>query len=80
MSLYTMYPVINANDLEHAIELQYDIQIDDIRNLLFDDDYSNDSYKNFDLEDEYEGEAELVRTYLKDILPDYSYVLINVTW
>ena len=80
MSLYTMYPVINADDLERAIELQYDIHIDDIRNLLFDDDYSNDSYKSFDLEDEYENEAELVRTYLKDILPDYSYVLINVSW
>lgn len=80
MSLYTMYPVINADDLERAIELQYDIHIDDIRNLLFDDDYSNDSYKSFDLEDEYEDEAELVRTYLKDILPDYSYVLINVSW
>lgn len=80
MSLYTMYPVINANDLERAIELQYDIQIDDIRNLLFDDDYSNDSYKSFDLEDEYEDEVELVRTYLKDILPDYSYVLIDVSW
>lgn len=79
MSLYTLYPVISANDLEHAIELQYDIHIDDIRNLLFDDDYS-DSYKSFDLEDEYEDEMELVRTYLKDILPDYSYVLIDVSW
>lgn len=80
MSLYTMYPVINTNDLKYAIELQYDIQIDNIRNLLFDDDYSNDSYKSFDLENEYEDETELVRTYLKDILPDYSYVLIDVSW
>ena len=80
MSLYTMYPVVDIDELRRAVEIQYDIEIYDIRNLLFGDDYHNDSYKNFDLEDEYEDEAELVRTYLKDILPDYSYVLINVTW
>ena len=80
MSLYTMYPVVDIDELRKAVEIQYDIEIYDIRNLLFGDDYHNDSYKNFDLEDEYEGEAELVRTYLKDILPDYSCVLLNVTW
>ena len=80
MSLYTMYPVVDIDELRRAVEIQYNIEIYDIRNLLFGDDYHNDSYKNFDLEDEYENEVELIRTYLKDILPDYSYVLINVTW
>ena len=81
MSFYTMYPVVtDVDELEHAVEIQYDIKIDDIRNLLFGDDYHNDSYKVFDLEDEYDDEAELVKTYLKDIFPDYSCVLVNVSW
>lgn len=80
MSLYTLYPVVNADDLKRAIELQYDIHIDDIRELLFENDYLNNSYKLFDLENEYGDVVEVVRIYLKDILPDYSCVLIDVSW
>ena len=44
MSLYTMYPVVDIDELRSAVEIQYDIEIYDIRNLLFGDDYHNDSY------------------------------------
>ena len=40
-----MMPVINADDLEDAINLQYgEGTIEEIRNLLFGDDYYNDCY------------------------------------
>ena len=93
MAIYTMYPVVDAWDLEHAVNTQFDCNIENIRNLLFDDQYYNDSYQLFDFTDmeEYEdwmdpSEEEgirlrnLVRTYLQDAIPDYELVLINVSW
>ena len=92
MSIYTMYPVVDADELERAVNQQFDCEISEIRNLLFGDDYQNDSYKLFDYFDMevYEGydwqdEEEirlrnLVRAYLQDTIPDYQAVLIDVSW
>ena len=93
MAIFTMYPVVDAGDLEQAVNTQFGCDIENIRNLLFDDQYYNDSYQLFDFTDmeEYEdwmvpSEEEgirlrnLVRTYLQDAIPDYELVLINVSW
>ena len=93
MAIYTLYPVVDADELERAVNQQFDCGIDEIRNLLFDDDYQNDSYKLFDYFDmeeyfDWMGPADeeairlrnLVRAYLQDTIPDYEMVLVNVSW
>lgn len=92
MSIFTMYPVIDYHTLQNAVNLQFGTNINDICQLLFDDEYINDSYKSF-----YFGKMEvfegrpwqkeedirlrnLVKTYLKDALPGYDCVLIDVSW
>lgn len=92
MGIFTMCPVVDYNALENAVNHQFNTNIDDICQLLFDDGYINDSYKSFYFKEmeEYHGhywESEenirlrnLVRAYLQDALPDYEYVLIDVSW
>lgn len=91
MAIYTMYPVIDVHDLEDAVNKQFGVNLE-LRSLLFNDDYCNDSYKRYwyDEMEEYEGkewqdeqqirEENMVKAYLKDILPDYDAVLIDVSW
>ena len=91
--IYTMYPVIDINDLEDELKLQFDVDIEDeLRNILFYDDYQNDCYKSYCFEDDEEFHGcdwedeehirirNLVNAYLRDILPDYTRGLIDVTW
>ena len=90
-SMFTMYPVVDYYDLQNAVNLQFGTDIDDLCTLLFNCDFTNDSYKSF-----YYGEMEvfegyrwqdeenirlrnLVRAYLQDALPDYDCVLIDVS-
>lgn len=92
MNIFTMYPVVDYNNLKAAVNLQFNTDIEDICQLLFGDDYMNDSYKRFYFSgmEEYHGYSweneenirlrNLVRAYLKDALPDYEYVLIDVSW
>ena len=93
MAVYTMYPVIEVDILENEIKTQFDVDVeDDLRNILFGDNYQNDCYKSYCFEDdeEFHGYAwedeeririrNLVNAYLRDILPDYTHVLIDVTW
>lgn len=93
MAIYTMYPVIDVTDLEDAIRIQFGVDVEgEMRNILFCDDYMNDCYKSYYFaEDEvYEYPAwqneehirirNLVNAYLRDILPGYERVLIDVTW
>ena len=93
MAIYTMYPVIDVTDLEDAIRIQFGVDVEDeMRNILFGDDYQNDCYKSYYFADdeEYTGESwqdeeeirirNLVNAYLRDILPDYERVLVDVTW
>ena len=93
MAIYTMYPVIEINVLENALKIQFDVDVEgELRNILFDDDYQNDCYKSYCFEgdeefcdDDWEDEEyirirNLVNAYLRDILPDYTRVLIDVSW
>ena len=92
MAIYTMHPVIEVRVLEQELKTQFDVDVDDLSGILFYDDYQNDCYKSYCFtEDEvYEYPAwqneehirirNLVNAYLRDILPDYERVLIDVTW
>ena len=91
MAIYTIYPVIEIDELEQAVNRQYGTDLD-LRELLFNFDYSNDCMKRFwyDEIEEFENkpwqdeqqlrEIALVKTYLQDILPDYCAVLLDVSW
>jgi hypothetical protein len=93
MAIYTMYPVIEVGILEDEIKTQFDVDVEgELSNILFYDNYQNDCYKSYCFEDDEEfcGYAwqneehirirNLVNAYLRDILPDYTHVLIDVTW
>ena len=93
MAIYTMYPAIEVDVLENELKTQFNVDIkDELRSILFYDDYRNDCYKSYYFEDdeEFHGYAweneehirirNLVNAYLRDILPDYKRVLIDVTW
>jgi hypothetical protein len=87
-----MAPTVGASDLEDAVNAQFGCNIEDIRDLLFGDEYNNSCYKTFCYDEDevytgsiYEDEEEirlrnLVCAYLRDVLPDYSYVLVDVSW
>ena len=59
---------------------RFNFDIDDIAVLLFDDDFVNDSYKSFYLDDEYEDQIAVIAEYLKDMFPYDKKVLIDVSW
>ena len=93
MAIYKMLPVVEIYDLEKELKTQFDVDIEnELTNILFNDNYSNDCYKTYYFEDdvEFHGYAwedeehirirNLVNAYLRDILPDYNKVLIDVTW
>ena len=73
-------PVIKATELEKEINSKFNFDIDDIAVLLFDDDFVNDSYKKFYLDDEYEDQIAVIAEYLKDMFPYDKKVLIDVSW
>ena len=84
-----MFPGVDLYELERAVILQYgeNEYFSDLAPLLFGDQYYNDSYQSFDLEDDESDDPtpeavarQCVRTYLKDLLPDYSQVLIFICW
>lgn len=90
--IHTLMPVVDVDELENAVNRQFNCEINEMRNLLFDDNYSNDCYCNFyyDEMEVYEGYdwqdeegirlRNLVRAYLQDTIPDYQAVLIDVSW
>lgn len=92
MAIYTMRPVIDVDELEDAVNQRFGCEIAELANLLFGDEYYNDSYKclYYDRLEVYRGRAweneekirlrNLVYTYLKEILPDYDSVLVNLSW
>lgn len=92
MAIYTMLPVIEVRTLEDELLTQFGVACGDLASILFGDDYHNDCYKSYCFEDdeEFHGYAwedeeririrNLVSVYLRDILPDYTRVLIDVTW
>ena len=93
MAIYKMLPVIEVDVLEKELKIQFDVDIEgELRNILFYDNYQNDCYKSYYFDDDiefhgYTWENEehirirnLVNAYLRDILPNYDSVLIDVTW
>ena len=91
-SIFQMYPVVDASDLEDVINAQFGCGIKDICDLMFGDEYNNDCHKTFWYDEDevytgsiYEDEEEirlrnLVRAYLRDVLPNYCCVLVDVSW
>ena len=89
-------PVIDIIDLERDIiarhpELESDIEYFEIRAIMFDDDYNNDCYKAYffgeDVEYKYSWQNEekikienIIRAYLREVLPDEDHVSIDVSW
>lgn len=92
MAIYTMMPVVDADELQDAVNMQFGCEITDMRNLLFSDDYSNDSYQSFwyGQMEIFEGRSwqneeqirlrNLVRVYLQDTIPEHDRVLVDVSW
>lgn len=92
MAIHTMMPVVNVDELEDAVNAQFDCEIAEMRNLLFSNDFSNDSYQSFwyGQMEVFEGRSwqneeqirlrNLVRTYLQDTIPDHDRVLVDVSW
>lgn len=93
MAVYEMFPVIEVGVLEDEIKTQFDVDVEgQLSSILFYDNYMNDCYKSYCFEDdeEFHGYAwqneehvrirNLVNAYLRDILPNYTRVLIDVTW
>ena len=93
MAVYRMYPVIEVDVLENELKARFDVNIEgDLRNILFYEDYQNDCYKSYCFEDDeefhgYSWEDEehirirnLVNAYLRDILPNYTSILVDITW
>ena len=92
MAIYTMYPVIEVDALKKELKTQFDVDIEgELREILFYDNYINDCYKSYYFEDDEEYKyswqneehvriRNLVNAYLRDILPNYDSVLIDVTW
>ena len=93
MAVYDMFTVIEVGVLEDEIKTQFDVDVEgELSNILFGDNYQNDCYKSYCFEDDEEfcGYAwqneehvrirNLVNAYLRDILPNYTHVLIDVTW
>ena len=90
--IHTMMPVVNVDELEDAVNAQFGCEIAEMRNLLFSDDFSNDSYQSFwyGKMEIFEGRSwqneeqirlrNLVRAYLQDTIPDYDRVLVDVSW
>ena len=55
MAVYKMYPVIEVDALKNELKTQFGINIEDeLRNILFYDDYQNDCYKSYCFEDDEE--------------------------
>lgn len=93
MAVYEMFPVIEVGVLEDEIKIQFDVDVEgELSNILFGDNYQNDCYKSYCFEDDEEfcGYAwqnekhvrirNLVNAYLRDILPNYTRILVDVTW
>lgn len=92
MTVYEMFPVIEVGVLEDEIKTQFGVDVEgELSSILFDDNYMNDCYKSYCFEDDEEYKyswqneehiriRNLVNAYLRDILPHYTRVLIDVTW
>ena len=93
---YEMMPAVEAYKLQRALELQFGPDImgnqDHMAQVLFDDQYTNDSYKryNFSEDEVYEGYSwqdedrirvcNCVNAMLRDMFPNRKAILVDVSW
>lgn len=92
MLRYSKAIVVEACDLEEAVSTRYGIEINEIRSLLFNDDYMNDCFKTyyFGEDDEYKGYSwqneediktkNLINQFLRETFPNETEILIDVSW
>lgn len=92
MLKYSKAIVIKACDLREAVFAKYGVEIEEIRNLLFYDDYTNDCFKKYYFDDDYEYEGNsweneediktknLINQLLRETFPGETEVLIDVSW
>lgn len=88
---YFMYPVIESDEIENAIKLQYDVEIDMVK-LFFDCGYNGLEYLSIsEEEDSYDEDYNdldedssnaklriLVRGYLRDVMPaDMDCIIVH---
>jgi hypothetical protein len=89
---FNLIPVMCAEDLERFVlsrakeKLPRDM---DIREILFGDDYMNDvcCYFCYDASEDEEDDEEdnscyrnIIRRILRKEIPDYTYILVDVSW
>lgn len=93
---YEMMPVVDANELERILIAQYGPNAmgnqDFMANVLFGDEYNNDSYKSyyFQEDEEFTGKfwqdeekiriRNCVNSILRDLFPDQERILVDVSW
>ena len=87
---YEMMPVVDAYELQQALELQFGPDV--MANVLFDDEYNNYSCKRycFEKDEVYEGHfwqdeeririCNCVNAMLRDMFPGRHTILVDVSW
>ena len=91
---YKMMPIVEADEIEKAVKLQYEVNIK-LAPLMWPEDFQNDCYKSlcFDddmvadcEEDEYDNEQSrrehlMIYSILRDIFPEnIRTILVDVSW
>ena len=94
--MFKMVPEVSIYDLEDAVNERFGTKIAELASLLWGEMYTNDSLKRFHFDkDEVFNEKYVkyswykpeeitlrnyVRQYLREMLPDYDEVVIDVSW
>ncbi len=91
---YKIMPVVEAYEIEKAVELQFGVSIE-IRSLMWPEDYMNDCYKTLcfgedtikynqknmaEKTNNVYRERALVYAVMKDCFPKYEAILVDVSW
>lgn len=84
---YELRPVMDIDHLEEAIHVQYGVNWD-LRTLLFDNDFVNDCFKSIYFREDVDEltwgnnyqEVNTVFGFLRDILPGYDSIVLDVSW
>ena len=91
---YDLVPVVKARDLEALLSEKANINVDEIRSLLFYDEYVNDSYKNLYFADDESADGwdptpaqikemkarNALFALLREEFPDREDILVDVSW
>ena len=84
---YELRPVMDIDPLQDAINTQYGVNYD-LRTLLFDDGFVNDCLKTISFREDVDEltwgdnyqEVNVIFGFLRDILPGYDSVVLDVSW